>query len=86
MPTQEKNKCCCRTERPCITTQPLFQQHILDGNVLDIAMRYREYFLALDHARNNEHFRHTAYRQFVLLQHGKLGQGNRGRLFKRRLV
>ena len=39
---------------PCITTNPLFQQLVLDGNVLDIAMRYREDVLVADHARNNK--------------------------------
>jgi hypothetical protein len=77
MPTQEENKCCCQTAMPCITTQPLFSQLVLDGNVLDIAMRYREDVLVVDHQRNNENFRHAAYRQFVLWQHGRLGKGNR---------
>ena len=77
MPTQDENKCCTRTERPCITTNPLFTQLVLDANVLDIAMRYREDVLVLEHPRNNENFRHTAYRQYVLWQHGRLGQGNR---------
>jgi hypothetical protein len=56
---------------------PLFHQLVLDGNVLDIAMRYREDVLVLDNARNNENFRHAAYRQYIIWQHGRLGQGNR---------
>ena len=70
MPTQEENKCCAKSRRACVTTTPLFAQLVLNGNVLDIAMRYRENFLVLDNARNNENFRHAAYRQFVLWQHG----------------
>lgn len=77
MPTPEENKCCTRARRPCITTNPLFAQLVLDANVLDIAMRYREDVLVLEHPRNNENFRHAAYRQYVLWQHGRLGQGNR---------
>ena len=77
MPTQEENKCCARVPRQCITTTPLFPVLILDGNVLDIAMRYREDMMALNNTRNNESFRHAAYRQFVLWQHGRLGKGNR---------
>ena len=77
MPTAEENKCCARTIRPCITTNPLFTQLVLDANVLDLAMRYREDVLVLDHPRNNLNFRHAAYRQHVLWQHGRLGQGNR---------
>ena len=71
MPTQAENKCCTQTVRPCITTHPLFYQIVLDPNILDIAMRYKEDVLAMEHPRNNENFHPTAYRQFVLWQHGK---------------
>ena len=77
MPTQLENKCCTQTRRPCITLTPLFPQLVLDGNVLYLAMRYREDFLVLNNVRNNENFRHAAYRQYVLWQHGRLGRGNR---------
>lgn len=77
MPSQDENKCCSRRVMPCITNNPLFNQLVLDANVLDIAMRYREDILVMDHPRNNENFRHAAYRQFVLWQHGRLGRGNR---------
>ena len=77
MPTQEENKCCSRRAMPCLTTNPLFNQLVLDANVLDIAMRYKEDILVIEHPRNNENFRHSAYRQFVLWQHGRLGRGNR---------
>ena len=77
MPTQTENKCCCSKKMPCITTMPLFHQLVLDGNVLDLAMRYRKDVLVMDHTRNNENFRHTAYRQYVLWQYGRLGKGNR---------
>ena len=77
MPTQIENKCCCTRRMECITTQPLFSQLVLDGNVLDIAMRFREDALVLNNARNNENFRHAAYRQYILWQHGRLGQENR---------
>ena len=76
MPTQE-NKCCTRVWRPCISRSNLFRQLVLDSNVLDIAMRYREDILVLNNDRNNEHFQHAAYRQYVLWQHGRLGRGNR---------
>ncbi len=77
MPTQEENKCCTRVRRPCISRCNLFGQLVLDGNVLEIAMRYREDVLVLNNDRNNEHFQHAAYRQYVLWQHGRLGRGNR---------
>ena len=77
MPTQEENKCCCAAKMPCITMQPLFAQLVLDGNVLDIALRLWEDVLVHENNRNNENFWHAAYRQFVLWQHGRLGKGNR---------
>ena len=40
-------------------------QIVLDANILDIAMRYREDMLVLENTRNNENFRHAAYRQIV---------------------
>ena len=61
----------------CLTTNPLFNQLVLDANVLDIAMRYREDILVMEHPRNNENFHYSAYRKFVLWQHGRLGRSNR---------
>ncbi len=61
MPTQEENKCCTTTRRPCISRTNLFRQLVLDGNVLEIAMRYREDVLVLNNVRNNQNFRHAAY-------------------------
>ena len=62
---------------PCITTNLLFSQLVLDGNVLELAMRYIEDILVADPVRNNENFRHAAYQQYILWQHGRLGKGNR---------
>ena len=61
MPTQEENKCCCAAKMPCITMQQLFAQLVLDGNVLDIALRLWEDVLVYENHRNNENFRHSAY-------------------------
>ncbi len=77
MPTQEENKCCTTVRRPCISRTNIFRQVVTDGNVLEIAMRYREDVLVLNNVRDNQSFRHAAYRQYVLWQHGRLGRGNR---------
>ena len=53
------------------------RQLVLDGNVLELAMGYREDVLVVNNVRNNENFHHAAYRQYVLWQHGRLGRGNR---------
>ena len=54
-----------------------FSQLVLDPNVLDLAMRLRKDLLVLDNNRSNENFRHAAYRQYVLWQHGRLARDNR---------
>ena len=54
MPTQEENKCCWAAKMPCITMQLLFAQLLLDGNVLDIALRLWEDVLVHENHRNNE--------------------------------
>ena len=78
MPTQEQNKCCCANQMPCITIQLLFSRLVVDGNVPEIAMRYREDVLVYENLWNNGNFRHAAYKTvFVLWQHRRLGKGNR---------
>ena len=42
MPTLLENRCCTGRRTSCITTTPLFRQLVLDANVLELAMRYRE--------------------------------------------
>lgn len=38
MPTPEENKCCTQSRQACIPRTNLFEQLILDDNVLEIAM------------------------------------------------
>lgn len=55
-----------------------FQVLILDPGVLAIARMYRQEIFALDEDGDyNKCNRHTAYRQFILWQHGRLGTGDR---------
>ena len=63
MATPVENKCCTRRRNACITHTQLFTQLVLDAHVLDVAMNYRADVMAANPNRDNDGFRHAAYRQ-----------------------
>nr|XP_019930452.2 uncharacterized protein LOC105347225 [Crassostrea gigas] len=79
MPTDKEKLYCQRNADSCVSHLPDFDVHVLNLNeaVLALARLYRQDILAMpeDIDRNRAN-RHTAYRQFVLWHHGKLGTGN----------
>ena len=62
MATPVENKYCTR-RNACITHTQLFTQLVLDAHVLDVAMNYRADVMAANPNRDNDGFRHAAYRQ-----------------------
>ncbi|XP_052695562.1 P2X purinoceptor 7-like [Crassostrea angulata] len=78
LPKFVEKLCCQRNADRCVTRLPDFDVLILNEAVLALARLYRQDILAMpkDTAINRAN-RHTAYRQFLLWHHGKLGTGNR---------
>ena len=60
-----RGRCCTQARWPCLTLTPLFPQLVLDGNVLDLAMHYREDFLVLNYVRDNESLCHICCLQTI---------------------
>lgn len=81
MPTDLERKCCGEPADSCISMMPHMDQFILMEGVLTFARRlWNDIRAERDVAgpgESNKQFRHAAYRQYVLWQHGVLGQGRR---------
>ncbi len=82
MPEQRERVCCKR--KNCYSRLPDIDIVVLDPQLLRIAMYNRNDLvadanLALDDAVEVIHrsFRYAAYRQFILMRHGKLEEGDR---------
>ena len=79
-PTPEEQVCCRRSRGPCITVTAADALSLVCLNrvVLNVAVKDRnDLFGRNDNPESNQTLRHTAYRQFVLWRHGRLGAGNR---------
>lgn len=70
MPTEVENKCC--RIRTCITSTQNFVDAVINGNVLIAAMEASRDKFSRNIQRHNE-----SYRQFIYIQHGRLGAANR---------
>ncbi|KAI8490561.1 hypothetical protein Bbelb_318290 [Branchiostoma belcheri] len=82
MPTDlERISCCDMDARWCVSRLPEIDLYILQRGVLQLNRDTRNDLLALQEDQepgaDHREFRHAAYRQFVVWQHGRLGEGNR---------
>jgi hypothetical protein len=77
MPTLIERKCCqCR--ETCLAWRPEMDIAILNRTVLNLAINYHNDLMLEEREEDeNKCYRHQAYRQFVIWQHGRLGRGER---------
>ncbi|XP_065153424.1 P2X purinoceptor 7-like [Paramisgurnus dabryanus] len=81
MPTDIERLCCGQHPDSCISKLPHMDFYILDEGVLRLARAAWNDIFAVDDVQEpgeeQRSYRHAAYRNFVLWQHGRLGEGNR---------
>ncbi|XP_071792702.1 P2X purinoceptor 7-like [Asterias amurensis] len=83
MPTQQEKLCCQQRPNRCISNLAIMRHLVLDNHLLELARLHRNDLLGQndlppgEHDIYNRRLRHSAYRQYVLWQHGRLGAGNR---------
>lgn len=81
MPTPEELICCRQRPQDCVSRMGYVDCYVLDEGVLRLARAAWNDIFALDDEDlpgvDQRQFRHAAYRQYVLWQHGRLGVGNR---------
>jgi len=84
MDTDIERVCCRQSLQHCISQMAYMQCYILDEGVLRLARAaWNDIFSLSDNLEpgfEQRQFRHAAYRQFVLWQHGCLGVGNYNKL------
>lgn len=78
MPTEAERLCCGQLPENCFSRIRDFDLVVLGELILHVARTYRQDVLAVPNDNDwNRGNRHTAYRQYILWQHGRLGAGNR---------
>ncbi|XP_069109865.1 P2X purinoceptor 7-like [Argopecten irradians] len=80
MPTDIERKCCDCLPNNCIANRPEMDTLVLDPIVLALGNGYHRDMLGRHRQPVEEyhsHMRHSAYRNFTLWRHGRLGQGVR---------
>jgi len=75
MPTAIENKCC--RKRVCITTTESFHSIVLDTTILSVALVSRGDDIVERVTYTPASYRKTAYRQFIMWEHGFLGRSVR---------
>lgn len=80
MPTDVEKKCCQQRPEHYISITAHMELFCLEPGILRLARGLRREYLGLDDLKDpgqdDREFRHAAYRQFVLWQHGRLRAGH----------
>ncbi|XP_066296159.1 P2X purinoceptor 7-like [Branchiostoma lanceolatum] len=80
MPKDKERICCGGGSESCVSRLADMDLYILDPGTLQFVRLYRNDVLAFqdeqEHGVDHREFRHAAYRDFVLWQFGRLGEGN----------
>ena len=81
MTTDQERLCCRQAPENCVSSMAHMQFYVLNPGVLRLARAAWNDVFAVDDEQEpgveQKQYRHAAYRQFVLWQHGRLGEGNR---------
>ena len=81
MTTDQERLCCRQAPENSVSSMAHMQLYVLDPGVLRLAWAAWNDVFAVDDEQEpgveQRQYRHAAYRQFVLWQHGRLGEGNR---------
>lgn len=76
MPT-DKERVCCKEKRLCRSRSTVFQNICLDSENLSTVIRSLADTYVFTPTYDNRAMRHSAYRQYIMWQHGHLGRGHR---------
>ena len=81
MTTDQERLCCRQAPENYVSSMAHMQFYVLDLGVLRLARATWNDVFAVDDEQEpgveQRQYRHAAYRQFELWQHGRLGEGNR---------
>lgn len=76
MPT-DKERVCCKQRQLCRSQSQVFKNICIDSDNVATVIRSLADTYVFTPTYDNRAMRHAAYRQYIMWQHGHLGQGHR---------